>query len=103
MALIEVTKETFEQEVLKSEKPVLIDFNADWCGPCQMLKPTLHALADASDNYKIVSIKTDNEMELAMEFEVFSIPCLVLMKNGQEVSLKVGVQPRPVLEQMLRG
>ena len=103
MALIEVTKETYEQEVLKSEKPVLIDFNADWCGPCQMLKPTLHALADASDDYKIVSINTDNEMELAMEFEVFSIPCLVLMKNGQEVSRNVGVQPRPVLEAMLRG
>ena len=103
MALIEVTKETYEQEVLKSEKPVLIDFNADWCGPCQMLKPTLHALADASDDYKIVSINTDNEMELAMEFEVFSIPCPVLMKNGQEVSRKVGVQPRPVLEAMLRG
>ncbi|MBR3245649.1 MAG: thioredoxin [Parasporobacterium sp.] len=103
MALLEVTKDTFEQEVLKSEKPVLIDFNADWCGPCQMLKPTLHALAEASEDYKIVSINVDNEMEIAGDFEVFSIPCLVLMKDGKEVDRKVGVQPRPVLEAMLRG
>ena len=103
MALKEITTETFEQEVLKSDKPVLVDFNADWCGPCQMLKPTLHALADASDDYKIVSVNVDNEMELAQEYEVFSIPCLVLIKNGQEVARKVGVQPRPVLEAMLRG
>ena len=103
MALQEVTRDTFEQEVLRSEKPVLIDFNADWCGPCQMLKPTLHALAEASDDYKIVSINVDNEMELAGEYDVFSIPCLVLIKNGQEVNRKVGVQPRPVLEAMLRG
>ena len=103
MALLEVTKDTFEQEVLKSEKPVLIDFNADWCGPCQMLKPTLHALAEASEDYKIVSINVDNEMEIAGDFEVFSIPCLVLMKDGKEVDRKVGVQPRPVLEALLRG
>ena len=103
MALQEVTRDTFEQEVLRSEKPVLIDFNADWCGPCQMLKPTLHALAEASDDYKIVSINVDNEMELAGEYDVFSIPCLVLIKSGQEVNRKVGVQPRPVLEAMLRG
>ena len=103
MALQEVTRDTFAQEVLRSEKPVLIDFNADWCGPCQMLKPTLHALAEASDDYKIVSINVDNEMELAGEYDVFSIPCLVLIKNGQEVNRKVGVQPRPVLEAMLRG
>lgn len=103
MALLEVTKDTFEQEVLKSEKPVLIDFNADWCGPCQMLKPTLHALAEASEDYKIVSVNVDNEMEIAGDFEVFSIPCLVLMKDGKEVDRKVGVQPRPVLEAMLRG
>lgn len=103
MALLEVTKDTFEQEVLKSEKPVLIDFNADWCGPCQMLKPTLHALAEASEDYKIVSINVDNEMEIAGDFEVFSIPCLVLMKDGKEVDRKGGVQPRPVLEAMLRG
>ena len=103
MALQEVTRDTFEQEVLRSEKPVLIDFNADWCGPCQMLKPTLHALAEASDDYKIVSINVDNEMELAGEYDVFSIPCLVLIKNGQEVNRTVGVQPRPVLAAMLRG
>lgn len=103
MALKEITSETFEQEVLKSDKPVLIDFNADWCGPCQMLKPVLHALAEASDDYEIVSVNVDKEYELAKEYEVFSIPCLVLIKNGQEADRKIGVQPRPVLEAMLRG
>ncbi|MBQ8995089.1 MAG: thioredoxin [Oscillospiraceae bacterium] len=103
MALQEITVANFEQEVLKADKPVLVDFNADWCGPCQMLKPTLHELADASDAYKIVSVNVDDESELAEEYDVFSIPCLVLFKDGKEAGRKVGAQPRPVLEAFLKG
>ena len=103
MELKEITVATFEEEVLKSEKPVLVDFNADWCGPCQMLKPTLHALAEESEDYRIVSVNVDDESELAEDYDVFSIPCLVLFKDGKEVDRKVGAQPKAVLEAWLKG
>ena len=90
MAIIEVTKANFEEEVLKSEVPVLVDFNADWCGPCKAMKPMLDDLAENS-SYKIASINIDDEDELAEEYDVTAIPCLVLFKDGKEANRSVGL------------
>lgn len=91
MSVIEVTKANFEEVVLKSDVPVLADFNAGWCGPCQAMKPMLEALAAEDPGYKIVSIDIDEEDELADEYDVTSIPCLVVFKGGEEVKRNVGL------------
>ena len=88
--MIEATGESFEEEVLRAEEPVLVDFNAEWCGPCRALAATLESLADKVD-FKIVSVNIDEEPELAAQYEVMSIPCLVVFKKGVEVTREVGV------------
>ena len=97
MSVIEVTKANFESEVLKSDIPVLADFNAGWCGPCQAMKPMLEELAAGNPGYKIVSIDIDEEDELADEYDVTSIPCLVVFKGGEEVNRNVGLIPRDAI------
>ena len=91
MKIVEVNNNNFEKEVLNSKETVLVDFNADWCGPCRMLKPSLEELAKEKDNVKIVSINIDDEYELAEQYGVQSIPCLVLFKNGKEEKRNVGL------------
>ena len=103
MKIIEVTEENFDNEVLKSEKPVLIDFNANWCGPCRMLSPILEEVASENDSLKIVSINIDNEDELASKYKVVSIPCLVLIKNGKEEKRNVGLISKEELEQFINN
>ena len=102
MAVIKVTQDNFESEVLKSDKPVLVDFNADWCGPCKMLAPTMDAIAADRDDIKVVSINIDDEDERAEKYEVFSIPCVVVIRNGEEVNRSVGLRPRAAIEGLLR-
>ncbi len=92
--MIPVTKETFESEVLKSDKPVLADFNAGWCGPCKAMKPVLEELAAATPGVKFVSIDIDDQDELSDDYDVASIPCLVLFKGGEEVKRHVGLTSR---------
>ncbi len=92
--MIPVTKETFESEVLKSDKPVLADFNAGWCGPCKAMKPILEELAAATPGVKFVSIDIDDQDELSDDYDVASIPCLVLFKGGEEVKRHVGLTSR---------
>ena len=94
MAVIKVTEENFEKEVLQSDKPVLADFNADWCGPCKMLAPVVHEIADENPDIKVVSINIDDESELAGDYDVNAIPCLVLFKGGAEVDRSVGFKPK---------
>ncbi len=94
MKVIDVTKENFAAEVLGSDKPVIADFNADWCGPCRMMRPTLDAIAAERDDVKIVSINIDDEDELAEEYDVSSIPCLVVFKGGAEVNRSIGLIPK---------
>ncbi|MBR1835656.1 MAG: thioredoxin [Kiritimatiellae bacterium] len=92
--MISVTKDTFETEVLKSGKPVLVDFNAQWCGPCKAMKPVLEELAAATPGVKFVSVDIDEEDELAEDHDVASIPCLVLFKGGEEAKRSVGLVSR---------
>ena len=99
--MIEGTSDNFEQEVLKADKPVLVDFNADWCGPCQMMKPIVEDFAKNHDNCKVVSVNIDEEDILATKYEISSIPCIVFFKDGEEVARKVGVQSAKKLEKML--
>ena len=101
MALIQVTKENFESEVINSQIPVLADFNANWCGPCRMLKPTLEEIASQRTDVKVVSINVDDEQELAEQFDVFSIPCVVLIKNGKEANRTVGFQSKESILSLL--
>lgn len=101
MSIVEGTSENFEQEVLKSDRPVLVDFNATWCPPCQALHPILEAMANESDDYKIVTVDIDEEAALAEAYGVSSIPCLVAFTNGKEIDRRVGLQPRKRLEKML--
>lgn len=101
MAVIEVTGASFEKEVVQSDRPVLADFYANWCGPCRMLRPTLEEIADERQDIKVVSINIDEEDDLAGAFGVISIPCLVLIKDGKEADRSVGLRPKEAIEEML--
>ena len=103
MSVINVTRENFESEVLNSEIPVLADFNAGWCGPCKMLKPMVEELAEERTDVKFVSINIDDEDELADDYDVSSIPCLVLFKGGQEVNRSVGLIPKDAIAALAEG
>lgn len=103
MAVIEVTGENFAEEVLNSDRPVLVDFNAGWCGPCKMLKPLLHEVAEEQDAVKVVSVDIDEEDELAEQFEVSAIPCLVLVKDGKEANRSVGFIPKDEILSFIGG
>ncbi len=97
MNVTEVTRDNFEAEVLNSDKPVIADFNADWCGPCRMMRPTLDEIAAERDDIKVVSINIDDEDELAEDYGISSIPCLVVFKDGREVNRNIGLVPKDVV------
>ena len=90
MALLHITSENYETEVLKSDKPVLLDFWAAWCGPCQMIAPVVEQVAEELADVRVGKVNTDEQPELAGEFGIMSIPTLVLIKDGKEVKRSVG-------------
>ena len=102
MSVQKLNKENFEA-VKASEKPVLLDFYADWCGPCRMVSPLVDEIAEENPQYLVGKINVDDEPELAQEFGVFSIPTLVVMKGGKIVSQSAGARPKDQILAMLEG
>ncbi|HRL88747.1 MAG TPA: thioredoxin [Faecalibacterium prausnitzii] len=94
MAVVTITKENFEQEVLQSAKPVLLDFWASWCGPCRMLSPVVDEVAEERTDVKVGKVNVDEQPELAGEFGVMSIPTLLVFEQGKLVRQAVGARPK---------
>ncbi|MBR4853042.1 MAG: thioredoxin [Clostridia bacterium] len=100
MSIIKVNKDNFEQ-VKNSEKKVLIDFYADWCGPCRMVSPIVDQIAEENPQYLVCKINVDEEPELANAFGVVSIPTLIVMQNGKIIKQESGAKPKPLILKML--
>ena len=95
------TKENFSEEVLKSDVPVLVDFYADWCGPCKMVGPLVAQIADEHDDVAVVKVNVDDEMERAEKFGVASIPTIILFKDGKETKKNIGAMSKAQLEEFI--
>ena len=102
MEILKVSNNNFQKEVLEEEKTVLVDFYADWCGPCKMLSPIIEVVAKESTEVKFVKINVDEAQELAMQYNIMSIPTLVLIKNGTEISRKTGLVDKEEIIEMLK-
>ena len=98
---IKITKENFEAEVLKSDKKVVLDFWATWCGPCKMIAPVLEELAEEREDIKVGKVDVDAEGELAVRFGVMSIPTLIFFENGSEINRVIGFHTKAELEELL--
>ena len=101
MSVIKITAENFEAEVLSATKPVLIDFYADWCGPCRMLAPTIEEIAAERADIKVCKVNVDEQGELAARFGVMSIPSLFVVKNGEITAQSLGAKPKGQILAML--
>lgn len=102
MSVLKITKDNFNQEVIESDKPVLLDFWASWCGPCKMVGPIVEQVAEETiETVKVGKVNVDEEPELAQAFHVMSIPTLVVMKEGKVVQTSVGVKPKQAILSML--
>lgn len=101
MAVLKLTTENFEQEVLKAEQPVLVDFYADWCGPCQMMGPVVEEISAEAEGAKVCKLNIDEQMEIAQKYGVMTIPTFMVFKNGEPVRKEIGAMPKNVLKEML--
>ena len=103
MAELTITSANFEELVLKNEKPVLLDFWATWCGPCQMIAPTIHEISEERTDIVVGKVNVDEEMQLAMQFGISSIPTLLLFKDGKLVNQAVGLLPKASVLKLIDG
>ncbi|MCR5632472.1 MAG: thioredoxin [Eubacterium sp.] len=101
MAVVEIKEAQFDEEVLKSDKPVFVDFYATWCGPCKMMSPILEQLSEEKQDVKFAKIDVDDAERLAILYGISSIPCMILFKNGEEADRVVGAVPKQKLEQVV--
>ena len=99
MSVLQVTGENFEREVLKADRPVILDFYADWCGPCKMLGPILDEI---SKDHTVYKVNVDNEPELAQNYGIMSIPCMIIFKDGKEVNRMVGLRSKSDILELLK-
>lgn len=100
MAVIELTQENYQKEVIESDKPVLIDFFATWCGPCKMVSPVVDEIANERSDIKVCKLDVDKNLDLARTFQVMSVPTLVAMKNGEIINKIVGAMPKAQILKM---
>ncbi len=103
MAELTITSANFEEMVIKSDKPVLLDFWATWCGPCQMIAPTIHEISEERTDIVVGKVNVDEEMQLAMQFGISSIPTLLLFKDGKLVNQAVGLLPKESVLKFIDG
>ncbi len=103
MAKIILNSDNFENEVIQSDVPVLVDFWATWCGPCKMLSPLVDEVADAADGFKVGALDVDEAGDIAAEYNVSAIPTLIVFKDGREVNRSVGFIPKPQIEALIKG
>ena len=101
MSVININKNNFQEEVMNANQPVLVDFWAEWCGPCQMLGPVIEEIAAERNDIKVAKVNVDEQPELASQFQVMSIPTLVVIKDGQIVNKSVGARPKDQILKML--
>ena len=102
MEILKVNSENFEEEVLNSKNTVLVDFYADWCGPCKMLSPVIDQIAEENQDIKVVKVNVDNAQDLAMKYQVMSIPTLVVIKEGKEINRSVGLRDKAKIVNMIK-
>lgn len=100
MAVIELTQENYQKEVIESDKPVLIDFFATWCGPCKMVSPVVDEIANERPDIKVCKLDVDRNLDLARTFQVMSVPTLVAMKNGEIINKIIGAMPKAQILKM---
>lgn len=103
MAYINVNKHNFQEEVLQSDRPVLVDFWASWCGPCRMVIPIVEEIAEDREDIKVVKINVDEEQELAMQYQIMSIPTLMVFKNGEITAQALGALPKNQILDLLEN
>ncbi len=101
MAVIKLTTENFEQEVLQSDKPVLVDFYADWCGPCKMMAPVVEEISEEVTDTKVGKLNIDENIEIAQKYGVMSIPTFMVFKNGEITAKDLGAKPKAAVLAML--
>lgn len=102
MSVVTITKDNFNEEVLNSEKPVLVDFWAEWCGPCRMVGPVIDEIAEEESTIKVGKVNVDEEPELASQFNVMSIPTIIVFKNGEVAKTTVGAKPKSALLDLVK-
>ncbi len=101
MAVVEITKDNFEHTVLKADKPVLVDFWAEWCGPCQMMRPIVDEVAEERNDIIIGKLNVDTQPEIALRYNVMSIPTLILFENGEEAQKSIGLISKEELLELI--
>ena len=102
MAVVDLTTENFEEEVLKAQQPVLVDFYADWCGPCKMMSPVVEEVSEELTDVKVCHINIDENMDIAQKYRVMSIPTFIAFKNGEESGRQIGAIPKTALVDLVK-